>query len=49
MLSIPSTGDQAMPSREYSLPDILECIYENQLALEAAIMELTLWAEDNET
>ncbi|WP_225930658.1 MULTISPECIES: hypothetical protein [Pseudomonas] len=38
-----------MPSTEYSLPDILERIYENQLALEAAIMELTLWAEDSET
>lgn len=33
-----------MPS-EYSLPDVLERIYHNQLALEAAIMELTLWAE----
>lgn len=31
----------------YSLPDMLERIYENQLALEAAIMELTLWAEDS--
>ncbi|MGY2199060.1 hypothetical protein [Pseudomonas gingeri] len=30
----------------YSLPDTLERIYENQLALEAAIMELTLWVED---
>lgn len=29
----------------YSLPDMLERIYENQLALEAAIMELTLLAE----
>ncbi|KAA8555055.1 hypothetical protein [Pseudomonas marginalis] len=38
-----------MPSPAYSLPDILERIYENQLALEAAIMELTLWAEDSET
>jgi len=38
-----------MPTTEYSLPDILERIYENQLALEAAIMELTLWAEDSET
>jgi len=38
-----------MPSPEYSLPDTLERIYENQLALEAAIMELTLWAEDSET
>ena len=30
---------------EYSLPIVLEKIYENQLALEAAIMELTLLAE----
>lgn len=36
-----------MPSPEYSLTDTLERIYENQLALEAAIMELSLWAEDN--
>ncbi|QHA83568.1 hypothetical protein E3Z27_18740 [Pseudomonas mediterranea] len=28
----------------YSLPDMLERIYENQLALEAAIMELSMWA-----
>ena len=27
----------------YSLPDMLERIYENQLALEAAVMELSLW------
>lgn len=33
-----------MPS-EYSLSDILERIYQNQLSLEAAIMELTLQAE----
>ncbi|QYM66721.1 hypothetical protein K1X80_16850 [Pseudomonas sp. So3.2b] len=33
-----------MPS-PYSLPDTLERIYENQLALEAAIMELTLLVE----
>ncbi|CAI2798328.1 Uncharacterized protein PFLU_4128C [Pseudomonas [fluorescens] SBW25] len=45
MLSIPSTGDQAMPSPEYSLPDTLERIYENQLALEAALMEMTLLVE----
>ncbi|WP_447789251.1 hypothetical protein [Pseudomonas farris] len=31
---------------EYSLPDVLERIYENQLALEAAIMELTLLIEE---
>ncbi|PUA41449.1 hypothetical protein C5U62_31955 [Pseudomonas protegens] len=31
----------------YSLPDMLERLYENQLALKAAIMELTMWAEDS--
>jgi len=30
---------------EYSLPIVLEKIYENQIALEAAIMELLLLAE----
>lgn len=30
---------------EYSLPVVLEKIYENQIDLEAAIMELTLLAE----
>ncbi len=30
---------------EYSLPVVMEKIYENQIALEAAIMELTLLAE----
>ena len=30
---------------EYSLTDVRERIYQNQLALEAAVMELTLWAE----
>ncbi|WP_433769349.1 hypothetical protein [Pseudomonas putida] len=34
-----------MPSPEYSLPDVLERMYQNQLALEAALMELTLLAE----
>ena len=34
-----------MPSPEYSLTDTLERIYENQLALEAAIMELALFVE----
>lgn len=34
-----------MPFPEYSLPDTLERIYENQLALEAALMELTLLVE----
>ena len=29
----------------YSLPDMLERIYENQLALETALMELTLLVE----
>ncbi len=35
-----------MPS-EYSLPDVLERIYQNQLALEAAVMELTLRVEQD--
>ena len=30
---------------DYSLADALDRIYSNQLALEAAVMELTLWAE----
>lgn len=30
----------------YSLPDVLSRLYENQLALEAAIMELSLWVAD---
>jgi hypothetical protein len=30
---------------EYSLPDLLERMYENQLALEAALMELALQSE----
>lgn len=32
-------------SGEYSLSDVLERIYQNQLALEAAVMELTLQVE----
>lgn len=32
-------------SGEYSLPDLLERMYENQLALEAALMELALQNE----
>jgi len=32
-------------SGEYSLPDLLERMYENQLALEAALMELALHSE----
>lgn len=30
---------------DYSLSDVLERMYQNQLALEAALMELTLQAE----
>ncbi|MBY8945191.1 hypothetical protein J1G35_04915 [Pseudomonas sp. SH10-3B] len=30
---------------EYSLADVLDRFYQNQLALEAAVMELALWAE----
>jgi hypothetical protein len=33
-------------THEYSLSDVLERIYENQLALEAAVMELTLRLEE---
>jgi hypothetical protein len=39
-----SKGVETM-SREYSLSDVLERIYLNQLALEAAVMELTLQVE----
>lgn len=31
---------------EYSLADVLERMYVNQLALEAAIMEMVLWTEE---
>jgi hypothetical protein len=34
-----------MPSPEYSLPDVLERLHHNQLALEAALMEPTLLIE----
>jgi hypothetical protein len=37
--------ESATMASEYSLADVLERIYHNQLALEAAVMELTLWAE----
>lgn len=30
---------------EFSLVDVMERLFQNQLALEAAVMELTLWAE----
>lgn len=40
-LIAPSSGTMTMHSTEYSLPDTLERIYENQLALEAALMDLT--------
>ncbi|MFJ7106765.1 hypothetical protein ACIQU2_03875 [Pseudomonas sp. NPDC098740] len=33
-------------SGEYSLSDVLERLYENQQALQAAIMELTLLVEE---
>jgi len=39
-----TNGIEAITS-EYSLPIVLEKIYENQIALEAAIMELLLLAE----
>lgn len=31
---------------DYSLPEVLARIYHNQMALEAAVMELTLWVEN---
>ncbi|WP_242195981.1 MULTISPECIES: hypothetical protein [unclassified Pseudomonas] len=34
-------------AHEYSLSDVLERMYENQLALEAALMELTLRLEQH--
>ncbi|WP_447771954.1 hypothetical protein [Pseudomonas kilonensis] len=37
-----------MPN-DYSLSDLLERLYENQQALEAAIMELTLLVEEQGT
>ncbi len=37
-------GANAM-SDDYSLPEVIERIYNNQLALEAALMELTLYVE----
>ena len=37
--------DSRKISSDYSLADVIERIYQNQLALEAAVMELTLWAE----
>jgi len=42
MLPVFSNGVEAMTAPQYSLPDTLERLFENQLALEAAIMELTL-------
>ncbi|NWA29186.1 hypothetical protein HX870_10240 [Pseudomonas gingeri] len=35
--------------RNYSLSDVLERMYENQLALEAAVMELTLCVEQRDS
>jgi hypothetical protein len=33
---------------EYSLTDVLDRFYQNHLVLEAAVMELTLWAEQQD-
>jgi len=44
MLEFLLIGVEAVPD-EYSLPDLLERMYQNQLALEAGLMELTLHAE----
>lgn len=40
--------ESAIMASEYSLADVLERLYQNQLALEAAVMELTLWAEQQD-
>ena len=32
-------------TNDYSLSDVLERMYQNQLALEASLMELMLWVE----
>ena len=45
MLCFPIFVGAVHMSEEYSLPDLLERMYENQLALEAAVMELTLQNE----
>jgi hypothetical protein len=44
MLVLFSKGVDGMPG-DYSLSDVLERMYTNQLALEAALMELTLHVE----
>lgn len=41
-------NESATMKREYSLADVLERLYQNQLALEAALMEVTLWAEQQD-
>ena len=38
----------SLPPPEYSPSDALERSYENQLALEAAVMELSLWSARND-
>jgi hypothetical protein len=45
MLGLNPNGVDDMPN-EYSLSDVLDRIYHNQLALEAAVMELTLYVEE---
>jgi hypothetical protein len=42
--TLPSHGGKPMPNSDL-LPSLLFKINQNQLALEAAIMELTLWVE----
>jgi hypothetical protein len=45
MLVLFSKGVDAMPD-DYPLSDVLERLYENQQALQAALMELTLLVEE---
>lgn len=44
MLDFFLKGSRIMAS-EYSLKNVLERFYQNQLAPEAAVMELTVWTE----
>jgi hypothetical protein len=44
-----SRKESAPMSGDYSLPDVLERTYHNQIALDAAVMELTLWVEQGDS
>nr|WP_225927021.1 hypothetical protein [Pseudomonas sp. SWRI 103] len=46
--AFPAYGGNAIPNSDL-IPSLLYKLNENQLALEAAIMELTLWVEQHES